>query len=215
MESAIRGVIDVRRHYYSNGEEYSRIIRDVCRALEIDEEHAAHIHYASILRDVGMTLLPEGVYKKPTELSDEDREKIRRHPEEGAKVLRPIEFLTDVFDIILSHHEEPDGTGYPRGVKGNGIPIGARILAVVDAYHSMRSDRPYREPVSPREAIDEIRRNAGEQFDERVVDALVEVLGENESMEPKRGTENPESANGAREIDRSEEEGHLKHEGMV
>jgi signal transduction histidine kinase/putative methionine-R-sulfoxide reductase with GAF domain len=215
MESAIRGVIDVRRHYYSNREEYSRIIRDVCRVLEIDEEHAAHIHYASILRDVGMTLLPEGVYKKPTELSDEDREKIRRHPEEGAKVLRPIEFLTDVFDIILSHHEEPDGTGYPRGVKGNGIPIGARILAVVDAYHSMRSDRPYREPVSPREAIDEIRRNAGEQFDERVVDALVEVLGENESMEPKRGTENPESANGAREIDRSEEEGHLKHEGMV
>jgi len=176
MESAIRGVIDVRRHHYSNGEEYSRLVLGVCRALGIDGETATRIHYASILRDVGMTLLPEGVYKKPAGLSGRDREMVNRHPEEGAKVLRSIEFLPDVFDIILSHHEEPDGTGYPRGLKEGGIPTGAKILAVVDAYHALRKGRPYKAAVDERGAVDELRKAKG-QFDGRVVEALVEFLG--------------------------------------
>jgi signal transduction histidine kinase/response regulator RpfG family c-di-GMP phosphodiesterase len=176
MEGAIRGVIDVRRHYYGSDDEYSKLILGVCRALGLEGEQAARIHYASILRDVGMTLLPEGVYKKPARLTERDRELIEAHPEQGAKVLRSIEFLPDVFDIILAHHEEPDGSGYPRGLKGSGIPTGAKILAVVDAYHALRSGRPYKEAVGREEAIAELR-NAVGQFDERVVAALVEALG--------------------------------------
>ncbi|MGH2571211.1 MAG: HD domain-containing phosphohydrolase, partial [bacterium] len=186
MESAIRGVIDVRRHHhYGSSDESSTLILGVCRALGIDGEQAARIHYASILHDVGMTLLPEGVYRKPARLTERDRELVEGHPEQGAKVLRSIEFLPDVFDIILAHHEEPDGSGYPRGHKGSGIPTGAKILAVVDAYHALRSGRPYKKAVGRDEAIAELRNAAG-QFDERVVQALVEALGCGDDAERTR-----------------------------
>ena len=145
-DDPIRGVIDVRRHYFGTSDEYSTLILRVCRALGIDGEQATRIHYASILRDVGMTLLPEGVYKKPVRLSERDRQLVEGHPEQGAKVLRSIEFLPDVLDIILAHHEEPDGSGYPRGLEGSGIPTGAKILAVVDAYNALRSGRPCLQP---------------------------------------------------------------------
>ena len=177
MEEAIRGVIDARRHYFPSGADFSRLVVAVCREMGVDPDETAHIRYASILRDVGMTRIPDGVYKKPAKLSAEDRAVIRSHPEEGAKVLRPIEFRPDVFDIILSHHEEPAGTGYPRGLTGGHIPRGARILGVLDAYHSLRSGRPWRKPVTHESAIDELRLHAGKQFDPEVVDALIRVLG--------------------------------------
>ncbi|MFN8177487.1 MAG: ATP-binding protein [bacterium] len=180
MEEAMRGVIDVRRHYYPSGYRFSNLVLRVCSELGIDPDETARIHYASILRDVGMTRLPEGVYKKPARLSDTDRKLIRGHPEEGARVLRSIEFLPDVFDIILAHHEEPDGSGYPRGLLDSGIPRGAKILAVVDAYHALRTGRPYRAAVDSKAAIAEIRRNAGRQFDIEVVEALVRVLDREE-----------------------------------
>ncbi len=176
MEEAMRGVIDVRRHYYPSGHPFSRLVVEVCSELGVDADETARIHYASILRDVGMTRLPEGTYKKPAALTEEDRQMIRRHPEEGARVLRSIEFLPDIFDIILAHHEEPDGTGYPRGLADGGIPRGARILAVCDAYHALRTGRPYRASMTREAALAEIRRNEGKQFDPEVVEALVRVL---------------------------------------
>jgi signal transduction histidine kinase/putative methionine-R-sulfoxide reductase with GAF domain len=174
MEEAMQGVIDVRRHYYPS-EGFSALLLDLCRELGLDDERTSRIHYASILRDVGMTRLPEGVYKKPAALTELDRELIRQHPEDGARILRSIEFLPDVFDIIQAHHEEPGGTGYPRGLT-EGIPLGARILGVLDAYHSLRTGRPYRVAVGPAEAIAELRRYAGGQFDPGLVDVLVRVL---------------------------------------
>lgn len=176
MEEAMRGVIDVRRHYYPSGHRFSNLVLRVCEELGVESEEAARIHYASILRDVGMTRLPEGVYKKPAELSEADKKLVQAHPEEGARVLRSIEFLPDVFDIILAHHEEPDGSGYPRGLLDPGIPRGAKILAVVDAYHALRTGRPYRSAVDRATAIGEIRKHAGRQFDPEVVAALVRAL---------------------------------------
>jgi HD-GYP domain-containing protein (c-di-GMP phosphodiesterase class II) len=187
MEEAMQGVIDVRRHYYpSRG--FSDLLLEVCHEVGLDERQTSEIHYASILRDVGMTRLPEGVYKKAAHLSEGDREQIRRHPEEGVRILQSIEFLPDVFDIILAHHEEPDGSGYPHGLKKTGIPLGARILAVVDAYHSLRTGRPYRQAVGPEDAIGELRRNAGGQFDDGLVDALVRVLVRNGELNEGRKT---------------------------
>ena len=176
MEEAIRGVIDVRRHYFSSSGEITELILGVCRELRIPEDDTARIHYAWILKDVGMMRLPDGVYKKPAELSHEDWELVRRHPEEGAKVLRSIEFQPEVFDMVMFHHEEPDGTGYPRGLTDAGIPLGAKVLAVVDAYHALRSGRPYRKAVGAGAAVEELRRNVGKQFDPIVVEALVRVL---------------------------------------
>jgi HD-GYP domain-containing protein (c-di-GMP phosphodiesterase class II) len=151
-------------------------VLDICAEMGLDAEETARIHYASILRDVGMTRLPEGTYKKPAGLTAEDRKLIRSHPEEGARVLRSIEFMPDIFDIILAHHEEADGSGYPHGLVSAGIPRGAKILAVVDAYQALRTGRPYRASVDRSAAIAEIRRNAGKQFDTEVAEALARVL---------------------------------------
>jgi HD-GYP domain-containing protein (c-di-GMP phosphodiesterase class II) len=189
MERALRGIIDVRRHYFPSGESFSRLVVELCEELELPAEETARIHYASVLRDVGMIRLPEGVYKKPAALSREDRKLVERHPEEGAEVLRAIEFLPDVFDIILSHHEGPAGTGYPRGLRGEGIPRGARILAVLDAYHALRSGRPYRAAVGAEEAVAELRRHAGSQFDATVVEALVRVLRRRGELPNEAGRE--------------------------
>jgi response regulator RpfG family c-di-GMP phosphodiesterase len=176
MEEAIRGVIDVRRHYFSSDEQVTNLILETCQVLGLSEEDMARIHYAWILKDVGMMRLPDGVYKKPSELTSEDWELVRRHPEEGAKVLRSIEFQPEVFDMVMFHHEEIDGSGYPRGLTDAGIPIGAKVLAVVDAYNALRSGRPYRKAADAEAAVDEIRRNGGLQFDPSVVEALIQVL---------------------------------------
>jgi signal transduction histidine kinase/HD-GYP domain-containing protein (c-di-GMP phosphodiesterase class II) len=191
MEDAMRGVIDVRRHYYPSGHRFSNLVLRVCQELGVADDEAARIHYASILRDVGMTRLPEGVYKKPADLTEEDKKLVHGHPEEGARVLRSIEFLPDVFDIILAHHEEPDGSGYPRGLLDPGIPKGAKILAVVDAYHALRTGRPYRAAVDRSTAIHEIRRHAGRQFDAEVVEALVRVLEQGEEGSGRERREPP------------------------
>ncbi|MBZ0268444.1 GAF domain-containing protein, partial [bacterium] len=176
MEDAIRGVIDVRRHYFPTGDRFSDLVLGICEQLGLDAPTSARIHYASILRDVGMTRLPEGAYKKPSPLTERDRDLIHSHPEEGARVLRSIEFLPDVFDIILAHHEEPDGSGYPRGLTDRGIPLGAKILAVADAYDALLTGRPYKEPVTMDEAIEELKRHEGKQFDAQVVEALVKAV---------------------------------------
>jgi signal transduction histidine kinase/putative methionine-R-sulfoxide reductase with GAF domain len=176
LETALRGVIDVRRHYYPSREDFTGYVLGVCAELRIDPETAAKIHYAGILRDVGMIRVPEGIYKKSAALTQAERAQIRRHPDEGAEVLEPIEHVEDVFDIVRSHHEKFNGTGYPRGLSGEEIPLGGKVLAVVDAYHALRTGRPYRDPVPVAAAVRELRSQAGAQFDAEVVEALISVL---------------------------------------
>ena len=109
---------------------------------------------------------------------------MRSHPEVSVEIMRPLEYLGQVREIVLAHHERWDGSGYPQGLQGDRIPIGARILAVVDAWESMTSARPWRTAVPRDEAVAELRRESGQQFDEEVVEAFVELLGEEE--EPVR-----------------------------
>jgi HD-GYP domain-containing protein (c-di-GMP phosphodiesterase class II) len=102
-------------------------------------------------------------------------ESVKRHPEAGVNIVGPIEFLEQVKEIILHHHERYDGGGYPGGLEGDQIPVGARILAVVDAYSSMVSDRPYRQAITQEEAMEELRRCSGTQFDPDVVEGFIEI----------------------------------------
>jgi HD-GYP domain-containing protein (c-di-GMP phosphodiesterase class II) len=128
-----------------------------------------------------MVKVGEGILRKRGGLRVGEYESIKRHPEEGVDIVGPIEVLEQVKEVILHHHERFDGGGYPGGLSGEEIPVGARILAVVDSYSSMLSDRPYRPALSVEEAIEELRRCRGTQFDPRVVDEFVEILTEQEA----------------------------------
>src|SRR6185295_17344997 len=108
-------------------------------------------------------------------LSAEEFKIIRTHPAKSVELIRPVEFLKPVLPIILYHHEKYDGTGYPSGLKKEQIPLGARIMAVVDAFEAMIRERPYKKKLSIQAAISELKSNSGTQFDPRVINAFVEL----------------------------------------
>ncbi len=153
-----------------------RLARATARLLGLGESEAGVISFAASVHDVGMGQLGETVVEGVGSLSREERDDVERHPEIGANVLEPLDTVGVVRDIVLSHHEWWDGTGYPRGLQGAEIPVGARILAVVDAYESMTVGRSHRPPVPAEEARRELNRLKGKQFDPEVVDAFKRVL---------------------------------------
>ncbi len=136
------------------------------------------LSYAAYLHDVGKVNVPDEILTKPAPLTEEEWEEMRKHPDYGAEMLKGKEFMQGAAEVVRAHHERYDGTGYPRGLKGEEIPIEARIISVVDAYDAMISDRPYRKALSKEEAIEELKKNAGTQFDPRVVHAFLTVIKE-------------------------------------
>ena len=117
--------------------------------------------------------LPKAILRKAGPLTDDEWQKIQRHPELGYQMVRSAPFLREAGEIILCHHERYDGGGYPRGLKGGEIPLAARVFAIADAYDAMTSDRPYRKAGSHSAAVSEIKGSAGTQFDPKVVEAFL------------------------------------------
>lgn len=132
---------------------------------------------ASLLHDVGKFAVPSSILYKATSLSQEEWQEMEQHPNLGWSMLRQVESLEGAAEIVRAHHERYDGGGYPRGLRGNEIPRGARIFAVADAFDAITSDRPYRDARSHAVAVEEIMANSGTQFDPQVVAALLRVLG--------------------------------------
>jgi HD-GYP domain-containing protein (c-di-GMP phosphodiesterase class II) len=124
------------------------------------------------MHDIGKIAISAGVLDKAGKLTEAEYEELKRHSEVGYHILKSVDAYTNLADYVLSHHEMWDGTGYPRGISGEGIPLIARIIAVADAYEAMIGDRPYRNSMNPVEAMEEIRRCAGTQFDPNVVDVF-------------------------------------------
>jgi HD-GYP domain-containing protein (c-di-GMP phosphodiesterase class II) len=149
---------------------------DLARAMGLSAEEVRLLQYVSRIYDVGMVKVGEGILRKRGGLGVSEYESVKRHPEVGVDLVGPIEFLEQVKQVIMHHHERYDGGGYPEGLKGEEIPVGARILAVVDSYSSMLSERPYRGAMSRDEALEELRRCRGSQFDPRVVDKFIETV---------------------------------------
>lgn len=142
------------------------------KELGLSQERIARMRLAAMLCDVGNAQIPAAIVAKNGPLTEQEWDEVRRHPELGAAMLGGGKF-EDIRAWILTHHERPDGAGYPQGLRGEQIPLEASILAVVDAYDAMMSERAYRTSLGHDEACAELRRNAGSQFDSLVVTAFL------------------------------------------
>ncbi len=150
----------------------------LARMMGMDEAQLVHVWRGGLLHDMGKLGIPDSILLKPDKLTDEEWEIMRRHPQFAYEMLAPIEYLRPALDIPYCHHEKWDGTGYPRGLKGEQIPLVARIFAVVDVYDALTSDRPYR-PAWPKEKVlEHIRAGAGTHFDPQVVEAFFQLLAD-------------------------------------
>jgi HD-GYP domain-containing protein (c-di-GMP phosphodiesterase class II) len=146
--------------------------------LGFDEEGLEWLVHGALLHDLGKLGVAEAILAKPGALTEEEWKVIKRHSQIGARMIEALEILSRALPVVRHHHERPDGTGYPDGLEGEEIPLGARIVAAADAYDVMLRGRPYRPKSSPAEALRELSRQAGRQFDARVVEALGRVLGD-------------------------------------
>jgi len=151
---------------------YALAIARECGVLEADMTDLAH---GTLLHDIGKIGIPDAILLKPGPLTQEEWTVMRRHPEIGKRLIESIPFLRGAVPIVYCHHEKWDGSGYPRGLKGEEIPLGARIFAVVDALDAMTFDRPYSKAISFEAARIEIKRCAGSHFDPQVVEAFFRV----------------------------------------
>jgi len=149
-------------------------VSEVGKQMRLDESMMKALVTASFLHDIGKIAVPEHILKKPGKLTPEEFEKIKIHPIVGADILERVRFPYPVVPIVRSHHEAWDGSGYPDGLKGEEIPIGARILTVIDCFDALASDRPYRKALPAEEAIKYVKANAGTKFDPEVVRLLAE-----------------------------------------
>ncbi len=166
--------------------EVARLSRLVGMELGFNEVELEWLVHGALLHDVGKLIVADTILEKIGTLTEEEWKVIKRHPEVGARMIEPLEILCRVVPVIRHHHERPDGSGYPDGLEGDEIPLGARIVAAVDAYDVMLRDRLYRpnryRPKRSRAgALKELWRGTGRQFDARVVEAMERVLGDPKS----------------------------------
>ncbi len=152
----------------------------MARSLDIGDEELVNMRRGALLHDIGKIGIPDHILLKPGSLTAEEHEIMRKHPVFAYELLSPIAFLRPALDIPYCHHEKWDGTGYPRGLKGEGIPLSARIFAVVDVWDALRSDRPYR-PAWPEDKIREyLRDETGKYFDPKIAEEFLKLLSKEE-----------------------------------
>jgi putative nucleotidyltransferase with HDIG domain len=148
----------------------------VARKLGFSEEELTHIRRGALLHDMGKMAIPDEILQKPGPLNETEWEKMRRHPIYAYEMLSPISYLHPALEIPLCHHERWDGSGYPRGLKGEDIPLVARFFAIVDVWDALCSDRPYRKKMPQQEVVNYLREKSGILFDPKLVDVFLSVV---------------------------------------
>ncbi|MDD2217728.1 MAG: diguanylate cyclase [Eubacteriales bacterium] len=159
-----------------HSEKVSKISKKIGEALNLDYDLLQEIEMAGLLHDIGKIAIDNNLLDKCGGLTNDEYEEVKRHPEIGYHILKSADAYSSISDYVLAHHERWDGTGYPRGIKGNEIPLVARIITVADAYEAMTAERTYRKVVSKEEAFEELKRCAGTQFDPEIIQALCEAF---------------------------------------
>jgi putative nucleotidyltransferase with HDIG domain len=162
---------------------------ELAKGMRVAEQQVASIRVGALLHDVGKLAIPDRILLKPGPLSEGERRIMQQHVQIGYDLIKGIEFLTDAAEIILTHHERCDGSGYPQGLKAAAIPIGAKIFAVADTVDAMTSDRPYRLALPLLAAQEQIKCGAGEQYDSRVAEVFLQISNERwETIRTETGT---------------------------
>jgi putative nucleotidyltransferase with HDIG domain len=174
---ALAAAVDAKDPYTrGHSDRVAEYSMDIAEELDLSTEQKTALEMAAYLHDIGKIGIREEILLKPGRLTDEEMAQMRHHPLIGANILKPVAFPWAIAPVVRHHHEHWDGKGYPAGLRGEEIPLLARILSVADSYEAMTSDRPYRPGRSMAEGIAELKRCAGTQFDSRIVDAFVNVL---------------------------------------
>ena len=177
MLSAMLRTLDLRDQMTArHSAAVARYSRAIAQRAGYSRQEEELVHIAALLHDIGKFILPDRILKANVPLTDEDWMLIKRHPQQGARVVSSLDGYGPVADIILAHHERIDGNGYPRGLAGDDIPELARIISVADTYDVMTARDSYRTPMSSYDAIVELRRVAGKQLDSRFVEVFIELL---------------------------------------
>jgi putative nucleotidyltransferase with HDIG domain len=167
---ALVNALDAReRNTHLHSLRVSAYAKRIGRAMALDERALASLGEGALLHDVGKIGVPDAILLKPGPLTDEEWFVMRQHPEIGRKILEPAPFLREAAEIVYTHHERYDGTGYPRALRGEDIPLAARIFSVADVFDALTTERPYHRKMDPEQAAREIQEGAGKQFDSAVV----------------------------------------------
>jgi len=169
-----------------HSEDMVKYSTEIGKRLKLTDQELDDIRHGAMLHDIGKLGISEKILLKPGKLTKKEFEIIKKHPQIGADIIRPVHFLKDVVPIILHHHERYDGYGYGSKLKGEEIPLGARIVAVVDVYQALVSNRPYRKAYSKREAIKIVKEESGTHFDPKIVKAFLEVLAKEKASKAKK-----------------------------
>ncbi len=175
---AFAKTIELKDHYTGNHVERTvYYANEIAKRISLSMDDMKLVEQASMLHDLGKIGISEKILLKKGPLTRAEFKKIKEHPKIGVDIIRPIQSFHSLLPLILYHHERWDGKGYPFGLKGDEIPIGARIIAIADVYEALISDRPYRKALSKKEALRIIKENSGKQFDPKIASVLMEVLG--------------------------------------
>jgi putative nucleotidyltransferase with HDIG domain len=174
---ALANAIEARDPYTAgHTDRVTRLAELVARRLGWPADRINTLRVGCTLHDIGKIGVPDSILNKPQHLTDEERRKMIRHPVVGHKIIKDIKLFKDAIPYVISHHERFDGTGYPRGLKGKDIPVEGRLLAVVDTFDAIMSDRPYRKGAELKVAVQELVDHCGTQFDPDIVTVFIETI---------------------------------------
>ena len=182
-EKTIEGwvrALDLRdRETEGHTQRVTELTLKVAKKLGFSEEELSHIKRGALLHDMGKIAIPDEILQKPGPLNEAEWEKMRQHPNYAYEMLSPISYLRPALDIPFYHHERWNGSGYPHGLKGESIPLAARLFAIIDVWDALRSDRPYRKELPREQVIEYLREKSDILFEPRLVDLFLDFVEAN------------------------------------
>ena len=184
MVQTLARAIDAKDAYtYDHADRARKYAKEIAVKMNLPYTIVRNIEYAALMHDIGKIGIADNILLKKEKLTEKEMKMLRTHPIIGNKILAPVKFLSPVAPMVLYHQEWYDGSGYPEGLAKEEIPLGARIVAVIDAYDAMTSDRPYRKALPIKTAVKELKDGAGKQFDPKIVDIFINILKEEKLLD--------------------------------